>query len=68
MEELKVGQGWKAVDSFPIALSNGDQLGARAYADGTVEVYANCELVGIANTITVAGTFMSTKAGGSACG
>lgn len=32
--------------SFPVALSNGDRLGARAFASGVVDVYRNAEKVG----------------------
>jgi hypothetical protein len=40
-------QGWvKHGGDISVTFSNGDEFGARAYADGTVEVYKNGSLVG----------------------
>jgi glucose/arabinose dehydrogenase len=38
--------GWKTLASFPVTFVPGDRLGARARANGTVEVYRNTTLVG----------------------
>lgn len=55
VEALVVGQGFRTVASFPATLSAGSLLGARALSDGTVLVYADCQLLGTADTRTVAG-------------
>jgi len=38
--------GWQGTYSTPLQLQPGDRLGARAYENGTVQVYRNDELVG----------------------
>ncbi len=38
--------GWQGTYSTPLQLTAGDTLGARAYENGTVQVYRNTELVG----------------------
>jgi hypothetical protein len=43
----------------PVPVQEGDQLGARALADGTVEVYINGDLIGTTN----AGSFYVGKGG-----
>ncbi len=63
VEALVVGQGWRTVASFPATMANGDTLGARARADGTVQVYVNCMLVGTADTRTVAGNAYVNQGG-----
>jgi len=64
--ESKVGvetfirkQGWTLLDFFNVEMQDGDQLGARALDDGTVEVYVNGYLVGT----TDAGPFFVGKGG-----
>jgi glucose/arabinose dehydrogenase len=39
-------QGWQGGTTFPVSLAAGDQLGARAWQDGTVEVFKNGARVG----------------------
>lgn len=39
--DLCAGGVWSELPSTPLALAPGDQFGARAHADGTVELYAN---------------------------
>jgi CSLREA domain-containing protein len=51
--------GWNTLATFPATLANGDRLGARALADGTVKVYHNCLLIGQTN----AGSFFVDKGG-----
>ncbi len=63
VEVLVVGQGWRTVAAFPVTMSNGHQLGARARADGTVQVYVNCMLLGTADTRTVAGNAYVNQGG-----
>ncbi len=46
---------------IPVSFQAGDQFGARAKADGTVEVYKNGTLVG---SVTVASTWPSVASGG----
>ena len=35
------GVGWDTKATYPLTLTDGDQLGARAYQDGTLEAYKN---------------------------
>ncbi|MBK9008597.1 MAG: DNRLRE domain-containing protein [Anaerolineae bacterium] len=43
-------QGWVEHGApIPVTFNNGDQFGARAFADGTVEVYKNDALIGTRN-------------------
>jgi hypothetical protein len=53
------GRGWHTLATFPTTLRDGDQLGARALADGTVEAYVNGRFVGEANS----GSFFAGKGG-----
>ncbi len=46
---------------IPVSFQTGDQFGARAKADGTVEVYKNGSLVG---SVTVSATWPSRGSGG----
>lgn len=55
VEALVRGQGFLTVATFPAVLQPGDTLGARAYVDGTVEVFVRCESTGLADTRPVAG-------------
>jgi hypothetical protein len=45
-------QGWITRATFPATFATGDQLGARAQADGTVSVFKNGALVGSTNVAT----------------
>jgi len=38
--------GWQGNAVFPVQLQSGDQLGARAYENGAVQVYVNGQLIG----------------------
>lgn len=49
----------KTIGSFPITLSGGDRLGARALADGKVEVYVNQQLIGVVD----AGSYFVNRKG-----
>jgi glucose/arabinose dehydrogenase len=40
------GPGWQGEFTIPVTLVTGDQLGARAYENGTVQVYRNGALLG----------------------
>jgi glucose/arabinose dehydrogenase len=40
------GLGWQGTFSVPLQLVAGDQLGARAYGNGTVQVYVNGNIIG----------------------
>jgi hypothetical protein len=53
------GKGWSVLGSFEAAFIDGDRLGARALADGTVEVYQDDQLIGQAN----AGPFFEDRGG-----
>ena len=55
--------GWRHLLTIPATLANGDQLGARALADGTVRVYKNCELIGVVDTRPANSTFFVDKGG-----
>ncbi len=55
VEALVRGQGFLTVATFPAVMQAGDTLGARARADGTVEVFVRCESIGLADTRPVAG-------------
>jgi hypothetical protein len=59
IETYVPGRGWHTLATFPMTLRDGDQLGARALADGTVEAYVNGRFVGEAN----AGSFFAGKGG-----
>ncbi|PMP78584.1 MAG: endonuclease [Roseiflexus castenholzii] len=64
VEALQPGQGWRTVRIFPnITLNAGDVLGARALTDGSVRVYVNCELIGVADTTTVVGNLYVNSGG-----
>lgn len=63
VEALVAGQGFKPVTSFPLTVAEGALLGARARADGTVEVYVDCQLVGVGDTRTVAGSAYVNRGG-----
>jgi hypothetical protein len=59
VETYVPGQGWRTLATWKRTLRDGDQLGGRALANGTVLVYINCELIGQAN----AGSFFVNKGG-----
>jgi hypothetical protein len=64
VEALQPGWGWRTVRVFTnVTLTNGDVLGARALADGSVRVYVNCELIGVADTTTVVGNLYVNRGG-----
>ncbi|MDW8215882.1 MAG: hypothetical protein RMJ55_20215, partial [Roseiflexaceae bacterium] len=64
VEALRPGWGWYRVQTFGnIALRAGDVLGARALADGSVRIYVNCELIGVADTTTVVGNLYVNRGG-----
>jgi hypothetical protein len=63
VEALAPGYGWRTVASYPLTLSDGVSIGARARADGTVEVYVDCILIGTADTRTVVGTTYVNQGG-----
>ncbi|MGQ9547317.1 MAG: ExeM/NucH family extracellular endonuclease [Roseiflexus sp.] len=64
VEALQPGQGWRTVHVFTnITLTNGDVLGARALADGSVRVYVNCMLIGVSDTTTVVGNLYVNRGG-----
>lgn len=42
-------KGWTTLATVPMTLQAGDQLAGRAWADGTVQLFVNGELVGEAN-------------------
>jgi predicted extracellular nuclease len=57
--EIYQNWSWRTINSYPITLQAGDQLGARALADGTVRVYVNCRFIGAAD----AGDFFAGRDG-----
>ncbi|MCS7289554.1 MAG: ExeM/NucH family extracellular endonuclease [Roseiflexus sp.] len=64
VEALRPGWGWYHVQTFGnITLKAGDVLGARALANGSVRVYVNCELIGVADTTTVVGNLYVNRGG-----
>jgi hypothetical protein len=50
---------WTLAGAFAVSVQAGDRLGARALADGTVEVFLNNALIGTAN----AGAFYANTGG-----
>lgn len=44
--------GWWRLAEFPAQFTNGDVLGVEALADGTIRVYDNGHLIGLADTTT----------------
>lgn len=50
VESIQPGQNWTTHLTIPITLANGDVLGARALADGSVRVYRNGVLIGATST------------------
>jgi len=50
VESIQPGQSWTTRVTIPVAFANGDTLGARALADGSVRVYKNGVLVGATST------------------
>lgn len=59
IETYLPGRGWQTLVTFDMVLSDGDQLGGRAEADGTVHAYVNGVEVGSAK----AGSFFVDKGG-----
>lgn len=55
VEAFVPGQGFVTVATYAATLTAGDTLGARARADGTVEVFVRCERIGVADTRPAAG-------------
>lgn len=55
--------GWYHLPAIPVTFNDGDVFGARALADGTVRVYKNGVLVGVADTKTTNGNFFVKKGG-----
>jgi hypothetical protein len=56
---------WVVHHSFPLVLADGDQLGARTLADGTVLVFRNGALVGGTNVTQGVDRFPASLAAGS---
>ena len=56
---------WTIYFNTFVQFQNGDQLGARAMADGTVRVYRNCVLLSVTDTKTRDGNFFVNKGGRS---
>lgn len=50
VESIQPGQNWTTHLTIPVTLANGDVLGARALADGSVRVYRNGVLIGATST------------------
>jgi hypothetical protein len=50
VESIQPGQSWTTRVTIPVAFANGDTLGARALADGSVRVYKNGVLIGATST------------------
>ncbi|MGQ0604311.1 MAG: hypothetical protein ACT4QE_21725 [Anaerolineales bacterium] len=59
IETFVPGDDWKTLATFDAVLQDGDQLGGRALADGTVRAYVNGWFIGEAN----AGSFFVDKGG-----
>lgn len=57
------GVGWRTVASYAAALSSGDQLGARALDDGSVQVLVNGAIIGRADTTATNGGFFVGRGG-----
>jgi len=55
VEALVPGQGFATIATFDATLQAGDLLGARARADGTIEIFVRCERIGVADSRPVAG-------------
>jgi hypothetical protein len=57
-------KGWKTLATFTVMFADGDQFGARALADGTIQVYKNCEPIGpVVDTKPTNGNFFVNKGG-----
>jgi hypothetical protein len=54
---------WTNYGKTSITFSNGDQLGARALANGTVQIYKNGTLVATITLNTADQTFFNAKGG-----
>ncbi|HMP42612.1 MAG TPA: endonuclease, partial [Roseiflexaceae bacterium] len=63
IDALLPGKGWRTVGTFAAVLQNGDLLGARANANGTVDVYVNCVRIGSGDTRSVTGNTYVNKGG-----
>jgi len=50
VESIQPGQSWTTRVTVPVAFADGDTLGARALADGSVRVYKNGVLIGATST------------------
>ncbi len=67
IETLAPGQSWMVRATFAVAnnfFANGDQFGARALADGTVNVYKNGALIGSTNITTGPTPWLAALAAG----
>jgi hypothetical protein len=63
VEALVPGTGFVAFPGIPATLTNGSVLGARALADGTVQVYVDCLQIGVVDTVPQAGTVYVNSGG-----
>ncbi|MGQ9611602.1 MAG: hypothetical protein ACUVSL_01835 [Chloroflexus sp.] len=59
VESIQPGQDWTTHLTIPVTLANGDVLGARALADGSVRVYRNGVLIGA----TLTTSFFANRGG-----
>jgi uncharacterized repeat protein (TIGR01451 family) len=59
IESYRPGQGWLLLASYDYVLRDGDRLGGRALADGSVRAYVNGELIGQVD----AGSFFAGQGG-----
>ena len=63
VETSRDGASWKIYPKIPVTFQNGDQMGARVYATGKVEVYKNRVLVGSTTLNAADQTFFNAKGG-----
>jgi hypothetical protein len=61
VETYVPGRGWHTLATFPMTLRDGDQLGGRALANGTVQAFVNG--IAIFDQPISAGPFFANKAG-----
>ena len=63
VDTYRPGSGWFTYPQISVAFSDGDQLGARALANGNVQVYKNGALVGTVTMNAADRTFFNSKGG-----
>ena len=63
VETYRSGAGWTVYPASPATFAAGDRFGARALANGTVEIYRNCTRLAVTTLAAADQTFFNPKGG-----